>query len=154
MLKLHILRHGNAPFSKINQTDFDRTLDEYGKSQVQKVANSISQRIRIDHLIASPAKRTMQTTELCCQSLQFSIKQVIWDQAIYNASLETLVSTIQTIDPIKTEVLLIGHNPGLSELTNYFSGDFIQLCTAGTISLEFELDEWSIVGKQDGRIIY
>ena len=51
--------------------------------------------------------------------------------------------------------MVIGHNPGLTELINHFTDMRIyNIPTTGIIKVEFKEDEWSKITENRGKIVY
>lgn len=152
MIQLNILRHGNAPMGGGQFSDFERVLDGYGQEQVQHSSKLILLKSPdLGKIIASPAKRCFMTTQILCELGNQKIDQVEWIPSIYNSSLSNLISIIESqTNPIIT---IVGHNPGLSELASYCTGGYVGLPTAGAISIQFELDDWNLITRGEGRQI-
>lgn len=139
------MRHGHAENSA--KHDYDRVLTMNGIIAVNKTAEFISNmckinNITIDLCISSSAHRTKQTAEIIC--FKNNIQNVESHKELYS----TVAS--QWIDKISNSpyqnILLVGHNPTLSQLVNNICGfdAYMQPANCAFITLEI---------KQDG-IIY
>lgn len=66
-------------------------------------------------ILCSSALRTRQTYE----GLGAAVENipVIFDDAIYEASVEVLLKTLRNVQNTYTHVMMIGHNPGMENLT-------------------------------------
>ena len=63
---------------------------------------------------------------------------------LYTFSKDDVFSFIKTIDNDYYKVVLVGHNPAYTEISNYFSENkILNLPTARWFSLKFESDNWS-----------
>ena len=74
---------------------------------------------------------------------------VRYEAAIYGAPVRTLLATVRVADPDATTVLLIGHNPGLSELSALLDPDQAEpdgLRTAG-IAVHTLTGAWTDFGN-------
>ena len=76
-----------------------------------------------DLVVSSPAERARQTTLAVCKGLDYKRKAVVWDDAIYEASVEALLGVLSRCPPEPRTVLLVGHNPGLEGLLTHLAGD-------------------------------
>lgn len=115
MLELYIMRHGESGFER-GQKDFDRTLTSKGISDIQKVSKNVLKEINFDFVLCSAAQRTKETLN----HLNVLSSKVLFEEAIYEASLETILHYISKLNGKK--VLYIGHNPGVTLLVQYISG--------------------------------
>ena len=50
------------------------------------------------------------------------------------------------------DILIVGHNLGISDLVSYFTEEFIEMQTAEYICIDFELDSWIETSKGLGTI--
>jgi len=143
MKRIVILRH--AKTEKLAETDKVRRLTERGRDQAKQCAEWIaSLPFEIDSAIVSTATRTTQTWEelkLACP-VQFS------DDA-YNASAEQWVHLIRECAPEVENLLIIGHNPGLSDLA-FAHGFASELSTGSAVVIELA-QTWQQFGLHDGQ---
>ena len=160
---LFILRHGESSFEAI--TDHRRELTPLGIQQVLKAAdhlynwieNLCSTDIDVEVSVSvSDAHRTLQTFEVIKGVLsdrgvsfhhfeQSSTLYLASHQRLHHHLLEKMTAVRSDSSRICDRSLmrlfvLIGHNPGLSDLINLLSGDPISLKTGGHVCLR-PLDE-------------
>lgn len=145
MKRIIILRHAKA--EKLAQTDFARPLSPRGHEQVLQCATWLDTlAFEIDSAIVSSSMRTTQTW----QDLQLSCQLQVTDDA-YNASAEQWVHLIRECGHEVNTLLIVGHNPGLSDLAfaNGYAGE-LSTCAAVVIELK---ESWQQFGLQDGNVI-
>jgi phosphohistidine phosphatase len=65
--------------------------------------------------------------------LSVSQKNILWESAIYEASLRDLLSVVDQYSQGIHTLFLIGHNPGLDQLTDHLSKDPLPLSHAGKL---------------------
>ena len=122
MRQLMILRHAKSDWQSDANSDFDRPLAKRGKKDAPRVGSYLAKHnLTPDYVIASPAKRTKQTAKLVCEAMKIPSTQCHFDEAIYLASLDTLLSVLAIIPESANRVMLIGHNPGMDELLLYLA---------------------------------
>ena len=121
-MHLTLLRHGLA--AMISPTgDFARELETRGWDQARAAAVVLQQSglPLPDRILCSPAMRTRQTAARVMQELALDEALLQLDQRLYLASAETLLEVVgEQRDP--RHLLLVGHNPGLSELALRLGG--------------------------------
>lgn len=151
---LYLLRHAKSSWRDLAIDDFDRPLNNRGLKDAPLMGQMLSKKnIIVDSVISSPAKRAIDTAKIITNNLGYT-KNIILDKNIYDASLNTLLSTIRNFDDNLKKIMLIGHNPGLTDLSNYLTKYFIEnIPTCGVVALEFD-KSWKDINPKDGNIIF
>ncbi|MFZ2322791.1 MAG: histidine phosphatase family protein [Ignavibacteriaceae bacterium] len=151
---LYLLRHAKSSWRDLAIDDFDRPLNNRGLKDAPLIGQMLSKKnIIVDAVISSPAKRAIDTARIITNNLGYT-KNIILDKNIYDASLSTLLSTIRNFDDNLKKIMLIGHNPGLTNLSNYLTKYFIEnIPTCGVVALEFD-KSWKDINPKDGNIIF
>lgn len=151
--KLFILRHGEAE-SGIKWSDHERPLIRSGKDSVSLLSERLKrQNSSFDIIISSDAKRTQQTTQLLIQN-DLGNPQVMYMPDLYNASLSKILEILNKLDNQCEQVLLVGHNPVLSELAAYLLGvQFISMAPGQIIACELALDNWAELSANTATMI-
>jgi phosphohistidine phosphatase len=140
MMRLVLLRHAAAEAGRPGVPDIERALTSKGRDEALDAARCIvAARLRIDYLLVSPALRARETATLVAGELAIS-EPVHIESALYPGKPDELLQPLRLCAPGVSTVLLIGHNPGLSELAQRFhrSQPPIELRTAGVCCIEFE----------------
>lgn len=153
---LWVLRHATAEYGSYSLPDFDRSLTPQGEQEAKRVgAHLASQGVLIDAVIASPARRTTQTTEALLDALALDATLVTWDKNIYEASVQTLCNIVVSISENVDNVLLVGHNPGLEiligEAVGQIAGQSVFLRPASCVNVLFP-SSWGDMMAGSGRI--
>ncbi len=120
-MDLYLLRHaeaGEAP------RDEDRELTEHGHKQARAVASGIAALApRLDALLCSPLPRAIQTANPVATALRLSIEQV---EAL--ASGQTAGEVLDDLSRRgSNRVLLVGHEPQLSQLALHLTGGRVHM---------------------------
>jgi phosphohistidine phosphatase len=112
---LMLLRHAEAvPHSPTD--DFSRVLSAKGRRDAARLgAYMQAERIFPSLVIASPAARTRQTSELVLAAIQ-PAPPLIFDESLYNSSAAALLRVAARIGAPVEALLIVGHNPGIEEL--------------------------------------
>lgn len=102
--------------------DVDRPLAERGRRDAPAAGRWLrSSGHPLDHVICSPAQRTRETWELVSHELA-SAPQVDFDERVYAATGSELLEVIQEAPDRARTLLLVGHNPGVQDLTLFLAG--------------------------------
>ena len=76
--------------------------------------------------------------------LDIDLGKVVICNELYTFNMMEVFDFIRQIDNKFSNVLLIGHNPAFTEISNYFSENkILNLPTARWFSLKFDTDLWS-----------
>ena len=94
-------------------------------------------------IISSPAERALSTARLFCNGIELPHQNVKVDNNLYAASSSEMLVVIKNINVNVESVLIIGHNPGLTDLSNYLSDFPIDnIPTCGIVELFFNRKSW------------
>lgn len=147
---LSVLRHGEAEFSALKNGDFNRNLSIQGRSQVKRLTELLKKNdFEIDLILSSSAIRTKETTELVSQGAK--VAAIVFEHEIYEAEPNQLLKLINGLGIVFNRVLLVGHNPGLSDLISFITGEqYINLQPGMMAIMEIQVEEWSMVGEETG----
>lgn len=156
MKRLVLLRHAKSSWSDPSLADFDRPLNKRGKRDAPAMGLRLANLgIDPDQIISSPAKRARRTATAVAAALDFPREEIEFADAIYGADCDTLLDIVRGLGNAD-EVLLVGHNPGFTDLGNMLTDSPIDnLPTCGVVILDFDVSSWSQVGLGDGlRVAY
>lgn len=146
---LYLLRHAKAQQQEIGGTDFDRSLSKLGYSEVlemAEVANTLG--IKAEIVIASAAVRTTQTAQFFAEDTGLNASVIQSEQRLYNGAIGQYLEVINQLPQSVNNVVLVGHNPTISDLVNYLSDTYeVDLPTAGFVKLCLLSDTWAGVGS-------
>jgi phosphohistidine phosphatase len=132
--ELLILRHAKSDWDAIAVADFDRPLTGRGKQDVPKIGAWLQRHGLVpDHIVSSPAERARQTVVKLCKTLGIDKAKIVWDPAIYGATLNALLGVLARLPASASRVLLVGHNPGLETLLEYLCGDPLEPADDGKL---------------------
>lgn len=121
--ELLILRHAKSNWGSGATADFDRPLVPRGRKDTQAMGEWLREQERLPgRILASPAARARDTALRLCDAAQIPERAIIWEPAIYEASLDTLLRLLATVPADPPRVMLVGHNPGLDRLLLHLAG--------------------------------
>ncbi len=116
-----------------------------------------SQGLVPDYTVASPALRARQTALAAGAAWDLDASAVQWREGVYNADLATLLGVLADAHPTAATTLLVGHNPGLSDLVNHldrpeYAHGRISLQPGAAAILELP-NGWSKLAPGCGRLV-
>ena len=119
-----LVRHAHADWPGFPGTDFDRPLTPRGEADAAITGYSIRAAGHAPELIlVSPARRTMQTAQIIAEHLGLAPTVLCPVDALYNAESETLAAELRRAAQQAGLVMVVAHNPGISQLARELSGD-------------------------------
>jgi phosphohistidine phosphatase len=146
--RLTLMRHGDAQWKDPEVVDFARPLNRRGTAEAEAMARRLAELTLIpDLLIASPARRTQQTAEIVARELALGPRNIQHEEALYLAAARDILKLVQDMGPRVPHLMVIGHNPGISELAHLLApgGEIGGLATAGISTITLDIDKWSDV---------
>ena len=143
MKVITFLRHSKSSWEN-NIEDINRPLSQIGIEKIKKVANlSKDHFISSEIIFTSSANRALHTSVLLSRILSINMKKIKICDELYTFNYKNVFDFIETIDNNYSEVVLVGHNPAFTDISNYFSENkILNLPTARWFSLKFESDNW------------
>ncbi|MDR6941306.1 SixA phosphatase family protein [Mucilaginibacter pocheonensis] len=150
MKKLLLIRHAKATHES-GYIDFDRPLKQSGMQDAVFMAGVLKGHGIIPEIIVtSPALRTLTTAQIFTEHLNLPTPNT--DKKIYDASEFTLVNVINNLPNENDFIGLVGHNPGISQLLHYLTGQTRDLPTCAVALISFDNDDWRSISSEDGHL--
>jgi len=127
--RLVVVRHAKSAWPD-DVPDPQRPLNPRGRRDAPAAGRWIRDRVgHLDAAVCSPATRTRQTWALIAPQLD-GAPDPVFDDRVYAASEETLLAVVRGIPADAGSVLLVGHNPGVSDLVGSLSGEHLEMKTS------------------------
>lgn len=155
MKYLSLLRHAEAE-QPLGIADKERNLSSYGAQMAPRLGRRLEQSgFMPDLVVASPATRTDQTARIICYELGYPIENMAIEENIYRATLFNLLALVQGLDEKLSHVLLVGHNPSLSELANFLCTVDVpsHMATCALVRMKLPVEYWALVDGPVGQFI-
>jgi phosphohistidine phosphatase len=120
--RIVVVRHAKSSWDDPALADHDRHLAPRGRRAVQRLRHHFERLgLRPDLVLCSSSRRTRETLEGIRPALGRHADVQI-DRGLYAAEAEQLLHRLQRLDDQVTCVVLIGHNPGVADLTDLLVG--------------------------------
>ncbi len=131
---LLLMRHAKTELAYGLKRDFDRRLTATGERDARQMGEWLKQQEhRIDWVLASPARRARQTTEIVCEVLGIPTDRIEFRDELYHASSETFFKVIQTVADAHSGILIVSHNNGITEFANQLTNTRIDHLQPGSV---------------------
>jgi phosphohistidine phosphatase len=112
-----IVRHAKSSWDDDSLTDIDRPLSKRGRNALPLVnAHIAGLGLSVDLVISSPSVRTRATLDGIRAALGDAT--ITLDRNVYEATGDQLIDILRAVEETVPTVLLVGHNPGVSELVD------------------------------------
>lgn len=107
-------------------------------------------------IITSSAKRARQTAKLVAKVIKYPKEFLQVEPELYLAATATILEVIAFQNDEFADMLVVGHNPGLTDLVNQLVPDLEldNLPTAGLVAIDFRADHWSELRHDRGKLAY
>ncbi|MBU1659071.1 CHAD domain-containing protein [bacterium] len=153
MKKLYIIRHAKSSWKESSLDDFERPLNKRGKADAPLMGSKLKEkRVMPDLILSSPALRAKTTAEIITKKIEFE-KEIVFDENIYESSVNELHKIVSEIDDENRVVFLFGHNPSLNELAQKYINLNENIPTCGIVEIEFDCDSWTDISAKNARLL-
>lgn len=145
MKTLLLLRHAKAQ-PDAPHGDRARGLTRRGERNAAAIAQRIKARAGVpDAIVTSDARRARQTAALAAEGIGFTAPLTV-EPAIYDAALDDLMEIVHALPDAADAVLLVGHNPGFTQLAFHLAepgSPVSEMPTASVAHLTWDAARWS-----------
>ncbi|MDT7862335.1 MAG: phosphohistidine phosphatase SixA [Saccharolobus sp.] len=137
MITLLIVRHGEAEPQINGKDDKDRRLIKKGIKQMRRVANFLdSMDYTIDRVFTSPYIRAYQSAEVILDELGEDDKKIeTFNELAPDKEPSEFLEKLKEMD--NSTILVVGHEPYLSNLIKSISGGLVELKKGGIAVVEY-----------------
>jgi len=144
MKRLYIVRHGKSSRDDFSISDHDRPVTEKGKQKTKKIAAALKAKgVLPDLIVSSTAKRAKETALLLAHELDYPEDKIVFSETIYHAYDVSLLEELYGIDDAVESVMVVGHNPTLTDVVNIFAKEMIDnLPTSAVAAIHFKTKHW------------
>lgn len=157
MKQLILLRHAKSSWDESSLSDFDRPLAARGEHDAPRMAERLAARGAVPTLLlASPAARALRTAELVAEVLRVPPANIHTHADLYLASPRTLLTVVAAQTSAHSRMLLVAHNPGLTELVNELlpALGLDNLPTAGIVAIDGAARDWALFARAEHRLAF
>lgn len=143
MKTLYLMRHAKASHYMQGIADIDRPLLEEGIDTTRLVcAHLKDSKVHIKNIVSSPALRAKGTAEVIARSFGVDKDDIQIFNDLYKADIPAFEDCIYSLPDEWDHVILVSHNPGISEFAADLADIPENLPTSGVVSLAFDMEKW------------
>jgi phosphohistidine phosphatase len=156
MKRLFLIRHAKSSWKNPDLPDFDRPLNKRGEHDAPLMGQRLHKiHVRPDLIIASPARRALFTAKIIAEKINYPQKEIVEDIHLYMANIREFLDVVQNLKESAGSALLVGHNPGITDFSNYLTGGNIEnIPTCGMVCVEILVDAWKSIEKGLGNEVF
>ena len=156
MLRLILLRHGKSSWDDPALDDFDRPLAPRGLRNVPEMGRRLARRGQLpDLIISSTAVRALSTARAIAREIAYREDRIVEAPDLYLASPRHMLAILRDTPSPAGTILLVGHNPGLTELANMLDDVRLDnMPTAAMLCVEFDASGWAGIDPAKARFAW
>lgn len=148
-MKMHLLRHAKTDQNSVTGRDIDRKLLPKGIKQAGEMRNFLTDLSHLN-IHCSTSARTRQTLDILVEERE--IGSVFFTEDLYLCSHLELLHYVNQIT-VQKDLLLVGHNNGLSDFATYLTGEDIYLQTCAYVCLDIKVEHWEQLSKNTAILL-
>jgi phosphohistidine phosphatase len=143
--RLILLRHAKSSWDDPDVPDHERPLSARGKRDAPRMAARLRARHEAPALIiTSSAKRALRTAKVVADGWGYPRDALHVEPRLYLADPAQIVAVIGEQQDAFASLLVVGHNPSMTELTNRLVPALAldNLPTAGVVAVDVDVQRW------------
>ncbi len=153
---LFLVRHAQAVIPSSGQQDFERELTPAGFFEASRMGNYLKQLgVHPALVFTSPALRALTTAQFMAEQMGYDTEKLVVEPLLYEEfALQSFVEMINRVADQHGAVMIVGHNPKQTYLSEYFTRqDLGSLPTGGVVHIAFENQRWAEVSGGTGKVV-
>lgn len=145
MKSVIIIRHAKSSWDNIEESDFDRPLNDRGKADAPRMAKRLLERkVSIDAFISSSAKRARKTAALFIKEFNGDKEDIKLVPELYLAGPDAFYDAIAKAPASAKTIALFGHNPGITEFANDLTDVRVDdMPTCSIFAVKADIKDWA-----------
>lgn len=150
------MRHAKSSWDFPELSDHDRPLNKRGRGDAPLMGQQLlSREVQFDLILTSTAVRALTTATLVAKEVDYDRDKIQALSDIYKADRRELIKIIQHVPDDIDKLLVVGHNPIMSEVANKLSPEAIaDVPTAGVVALRFNCDSWLDISGENSKLLF
>jgi phosphohistidine phosphatase len=156
MKRIILLRHAKAVQQEDGLPDHTRALQQRGRIEAEKIARKTKKHGFIPEVIlSSTALRAKETAVIFAQVFGYPDKDIQFIDTLYGDLTENaLIGLVKGLNPNTASIMIVGHEPSISDSAKYFTRGFSEnVPPGGIVAIDFKADSWDEVRKSAGELV-
>ncbi|MEM7007769.1 MAG: histidine phosphatase family protein [Thermodesulfobacteriota bacterium] len=153
--KLILVRHAKSSWKDSTLNDIQRPLNKRGNKDAPKMGEHLAQKdIWPDAIFSSPGLRALTTARLISVKIGIEPSDINIIDKLYTFSSQDLLEVVLGLDDNLNTLMLVGHNPAITDAVNYLSGsDIDNVPTCGIAVLKLSTQSWSQASQSSAELV-
>ena len=138
-----MVRHAKAVWNDGHIGDFDRELSKKSEKGLYAVGSYLMLAgIKPDTILSSPAIRAQKTAEILKEKMDSNIK-ISYMEELYLSSADVIKNLLMHQHNNLQTIMLIGHNPGISDFASRLTGgEILKIPKGAVLALSLPINNW------------
>jgi phosphohistidine phosphatase len=151
MKTLLMVRHAKSSWKDPDLADHRRPLNKRGKKAAPEMGRRLRARgVLPDVIVSSDARRAVDTAVSMADMLGLPPQAIRQNPDLYLGTPDRILAVVYQLDDQWNQVMLVGHNPGLTEMANRFTpAPIANIPTAGVVALRFNTRSWRNIDRDN-----
>lgn len=155
MKTVYLFRHGDSEESGF-ELDYCRKLTEEGKIRSEEMAEHLKKAgYRPDLIMTSGVLRAKTTACIFAEVHGYAESDIVIEDILYKSKkVEEILPLIMNASINISGIMIVGHNPLLSEFIKYITGSsaVVNMKKSSVIRIDFKNKEWNSITPGSGKI--
>ncbi|MBE2189344.1 MAG: histidine phosphatase family protein [Desulfobulbaceae bacterium] len=154
MKTIVLVRHAKSSWDNPDWSDFERPLNKRGLRDAPYLAEVLKSKVLKPNLvISSPAIRAKTTATIFANAFEYEEKDIKFDIGLYEKGQKYVSKIISQIDNQVSSVFFFGHNPDITSLAGFLTGDYFEnVPTCGIVCIDFNVQNWEQALNDNGTL--
>lgn len=156
MKTLILVRHAKSDWQAGYTDDFDRPLNDRGKSDAKTMAERMYQKgVHLDLIVTSPARRARKTAKAFSDRYEKAGIHTTEVPALYLADAADINRVVSELQDSADTVALFGHNPGITVYANAQGVVSIdEMPTCSVLAISAPVDRWADFDQSAKKFLF
>jgi phosphohistidine phosphatase len=152
---LYLVRHAKSSWKDSSLADRDRPLNKRGRRSAPAMGRRMLEQGHLpDLIVCSPANRALSTAKKIALELGCDVSAIVTDGNLYFSGTPGMRSVLEALDDRYQRVMMVGHNPTMTNLMNILGNTFVvNMPTCAIAVIGFDVASWADVYSADGKLL-
>jgi len=153
--QLTLIRHAKSSWDDARLRDRDRPLNKRGERDAPLMGQRLRARnARPTLILTSPAIRARRTAQIVAREIGYPVEFLQQEEDLYLAPANQIMDVLARQESSFRDVVVCGHNPGITDLANRLTGAGIDnVPTTGIVIVGLDLDRWADLAGVEGKLL-